>query len=116
MPVEPRFTYSIHAPDALDCDCWADDSQPLGSQYYSLRGPCILPARAIRLWRCKMQNPYELERLVWNTEDGDYQFVSTPRPLGIDPASITIDGQPVTAEHGEWLIDSILRVQELAHV
>ncbi len=33
-----------------------------------------------------MQNPNQLERLVWSGDQtgngGDYQFVSAPRPLG----------------------------------
>ena len=67
-----------------------------------------------------MQNPNQLERLVWSDDQtgnrGDYQFVSAPRPLGVHPVEITVDGAAVPAEAGEWLIDSILRVQELAHV
>ena len=67
-----------------------------------------------------MQNPNQLERLVWSGDQtgnrGDYQFVSAPRPLGVHPVEITVDGAAVPAEAGEWLIDSILRVQELAHV
>src|ERR1700750_2576717 len=67
-----------------------------------------------------MQNPNQLERLVWSGNQtggrGDYQFVSAPRPLGVHPTEITVDGKAVPAEAGEWLIDSILRVQELAHV
>ena len=68
-----------------------------------------------------MQNPFEVERLIWSEDRtgnrGDYQFVSAPRPLGVHPAAITVDGRAVTAEAGEWLIDSILRAgEELAHV
>src|SRR5690349_24916428 len=64
-----------------------------------------------------MQNPNELELMIWNTEHGDYQFVSAPRPLGVHPVPITIDGKAATAEEGEWLIDAILRSgSELAHV
>jgi formate dehydrogenase major subunit len=67
-----------------------------------------------------MQNSNQLERLVWSADQtgdrGDYQFVSAPRPLGVHPVEITVDGAAVPAEAGEWLIDSILRVQELAHV
>src|ERR1700728_2075711 len=67
-----------------------------------------------------MQNPNQLERLVWSGDQtgnrGDYQFVSAPRPLGVHPVEITVDGAAVPAEGGEWLIDSILRVHELAHV
>ncbi len=67
-----------------------------------------------------MQNPNQLERLVWSgdqTGNGrDYQFVSAPRPLGVNPIELTVDGKPVPAEGGEWLIDSILRVEELPHV
>ena len=67
-----------------------------------------------------MQNSYQPGRLVWSgdqTGNGrDYQFVSAPRPLGVNPIEITVDGKPAPAEGGEWLIDSILRVEELAHV
>jgi len=67
-----------------------------------------------------MQNSNQLERLVWSADQtgdrGDYQFVSAPRPLGVHPIEITVDGAAVPAEAGEWLVDSILRVQELAHV
>ena len=46
-----------------------------------------------------MQNPNQLERLVWSDDQtgnrGDYQFVSAPRPLGVHPVEITVDGAAV---------------------
>ncbi len=57
--------------------------------------------------------PFSPEMLVAN----GYQYVSTPRPLGTHPIEITVDGKPITAERGEWLVDSIMReAHDIPHV
>src|SRR5579875_351115 len=86
-----------------------------GSDCREIQQACVAHPTECGRWR--MQNSNEMERLIWHDDRGDYQFVSAPRPLGAHPAAITLDGKPVRAESGEWLIDSILRAgEELAHV
>ncbi len=60
-----------------------------------------------------MEIPHDSQKLV---VDG-YQYIQTPRPLGVHPVEITVDGKPVSAESGEWLVDSIVReAHDIPHV
>ena len=60
-----------------------------------------------------METPTDSEKLI----SGSYQFLNTPRPFGLHTIKITVDGKTITAEDGEWLVDSIRReAHDIPHV